>query len=200
MTFQGKKQIDQILAALGDHLKSRKTAPIDMLVCGGAALNMLELVGRTTVDIDILAFVLESESGPPALILAKPFPPFLAEAVDQVGRVFRLGNDWLNSGPTHLIQEIKLPEGLVERAKAMSYGPRLKVRLLSRYDQIHLKLFAVADKGPEKHDDDLRQLKPTPSEIKKAAQWLLTSVNKGYREMVKGYLKEIGYDDVAREL
>lgn len=194
--FQGKKQVERVLAALADQLQVRKSPPVDMLICGGAALQLLELLGRTTLDIDILAFVLDSKT----LQSAKPFPTYLAEAVAKVGRDFGMDDDWLNSGPTHLSQEIKLPKGLLKRAPVASYGSCLTVRAISRYDQIHLKLFAVAAKGPEKHDDDLRHLEPTKEELFQAAQWLLASVNEWYREDVKRYLKEIGHDDVAGKL
>ena len=37
--------------------------PIEILVCGGSALNVLGLVQRTTEDVDVLAYVMRNKEG-----------------------------------------------------------------------------------------------------------------------------------------
>ncbi|MBI3292481.1 MAG: hypothetical protein HYZ73_06695 [Elusimicrobia bacterium] len=197
--FTGKNQIDQALSALGDQLAAKIAPPVDMLICGGAALNLLNLVGRTTVDVDVLAFIVHEDSRKLRAKTAKPFPPFLEEAVAKVARDFGLPSKWLNSGPTSAL-ELGLPDGLLERMETRSYGTALTVRLLSRYDQIHFKLYAAVDRSG-KHYDDLLALKPTPSELEAAARWSMThDVSEAYKGELQKMLTAMGHPDVARQL
>lgn len=69
--FHNKGDVDQALRALGEQLAALKSAPFDLLVCGGSALQALGLVLRTTKDVDILA-VVSGDSA--ALGNAQPLP------------------------------------------------------------------------------------------------------------------------------
>jgi len=42
------------LAALGHKLDDRGSAPVSLLMCGGAALNISGLLTRLTADVDVL--------------------------------------------------------------------------------------------------------------------------------------------------
>jgi len=192
--LEDKKAVDRILTALGEQLAVGKSPPVDMLICGGAALNLLDLVGRSTVDIDVLAFVI---GGQPKK--AKPFPEYLEKAVAKVARDFRLPEWWLNSGPTSAL-DFGLPKGTLERAETRDYGKALKVRILSRYDQIHFKLYAAVDQGG-KHYDDLLGLKPSAEELEAAANWSMThDASEGFKFNLKKLLKDMGHDNVAGKL
>jgi hypothetical protein len=61
-----------------------------------------------------------------------------------VARDFSLPAEWLNSGPTGLL-EFGLPDGFADRLQRRDYGEGLVVYLASRYDQIHFKLYAAVD-------------------------------------------------------
>jgi hypothetical protein len=75
---------------------------------------------------------------------ARPLPPNLEVAGARVARDFSLPADWLNPGPTDLL-EFGLPEGFIDRLERRNYGDALTVYLASRYDQIHFKLYALVD-------------------------------------------------------
>ena len=75
------------------------------------------------------------------------------------------------------------------------------MHFLSRYDQIHFKLYAAVDQGAGKHFDDLLALNPTEEEVEQAARWSMThDVSEGYRKVLKDLLKHIGYSDVSERL
>jgi hypothetical protein len=57
---------------------------------------------------------------------------------------------------------------------AREYGS-LRLLLADRYDQVHFKLYATVDQGPEsKHAQDLLLLNPDPELLMAAAQWCQT--------------------------
>ena len=62
------------------------------------------------------------------------------------------------------------PAGFVDRLERRRYGDVLAVHFASRLDQIHFKLYALVDQGSGKHEQDLRALRPTASELLQAAQ------------------------------
>jgi len=81
--FHNKEDVDQALGALGEQLAAIKSAPWDILVCGGSALQALSLVLRTTKDVDVLALV-SGDAG--TLETAKPLPEPLVQAAKKVAR------------------------------------------------------------------------------------------------------------------
>jgi hypothetical protein len=197
--FQDDKEIEKILSALGELLDARGIAIPELVVCGGSALNVLGLVSRTTKDVDVVAFA-ENRAGSYYLRSADPFPAGLEDAVMKVARDFNLPEAWMNSGPTSAV-DLGLPEGLMERVETKRYGKNLIIHFLSRYDQIHFKLYAAVDQGPGKHLSDLGALKPAAEELLDAAQWSVThDVSEGYRQSVKELLRYLGHDDVSEKL
>lgn len=193
------QQIDRVLSALGEQIVALGPAYFDLVICGGSALNALGLVHRTTKDVDVLAFLNESEKEKPRLQTARPFPRILTQAAVKVSRDFNLPEDWLNSGPTSAL-EFGLPEGLLSRVETRRYGASLTVRFLSRYDQIHFKLYAAVDQRSGKHYEDLLALKPTASELVAAARWSMThDVSEPYKEQLKKTLIDLGHSDVAHQ-
>lgn len=117
-------------------------------------------------------------------------------ALGIVARDFSLPADWLNPGPTDLL-DFGLPEGFIGRLERRDYGQALTVYFASRYDQIHFKLYALVDQGPGKHEDDLRALSPTDEEFAAAARWSrLHDPSEGYAQVLGEVLAHMGVKDV----
>jgi hypothetical protein len=180
---------DDLLGALGDQLAARGER-YTLAVVGGSALLALGLISRATRDVDVLAIVEDHK-----LVSAQPLPPALLDAANTIARDFDLSEDWLNPGPTSLL-ELGLPEGFDRRAQHRDYGPGLEVLFASRVDQIHLKLYATVDQGPGKHLNDLQALAPTEQELIDAAHWSQThDPSDGYRNVLARVLAHFGVDD-----
>jgi len=91
--FQDQKDVEIILSALGQQLEGLLEKPIELLVCGGSALNILGLVRRATKDVDILAYIERNEKGEAFLIKAASLTPELVMAAKKVARDFNLPDD-----------------------------------------------------------------------------------------------------------
>lgn len=199
--FEDKRGIEAALSALAEQLAAAGIRRLEMVVCGGAALNVLGYIKRTTVDVDIMAFVDEGKNG---LIILNKTPPYEAEFVKAALRVqndFNLPEHWINTGPSAVI-DLGLPNGLMDRAESIKYGNNLIVHFLSRYDQIHFKLYAAADSSRGSvHYQDLLDLKPTAKEIESAAKWCITQdVSEEFRQILKDLLRQLGHKDAADKL
>jgi hypothetical protein len=178
----------ELLEALGEQLAARGES-YTLAVVGGSALIALGLISRATRDLDVLALVEGGE-----LVSAEPLPPGLLDAARTVARDFGLGEDWLNAGPTSLL-DLGLPEGFHERAERRRYGPGLQILFASRVDQIHLKLYATVDQGAGKHLSDLEALAPTRQELLLAAAWSRThDPSGGYEDVLREVLEHLGVD------
>ena len=198
--FQNQKDVENILSALGEQLESLLDNPVELLVCGGSALNVLGLVRRATKDVDILAYIERNEKGETFLIKADSLTPELVLAAKKVARDFNLPDDWLNTGPASAV-DLGLPNGFMDRVTTKVFGNKLAVHFLSHYDQIHFKLYAAVDQGAGKHFDDLLALKPTSEEIEQAARWSVThDVSEGFKGSLKILLSHMGFNDVAERL
>ncbi|HEY2632961.1 MAG TPA: DUF6036 family nucleotidyltransferase [Solirubrobacteraceae bacterium] len=177
---------DSLLAALGEQLALREEC-YTLVVVGGSALLTLELVVRTTRDVDVLAILDGGE-----LVSAEPLPHSLLEAGRIVARDFGLAIDWLNAGPASLL-DLGLLEGFLQRTQRHSYGEALTVLFASRIDQIHFKLYAAVNQGAGRHFADLQALKPTEPELLQAARWSRThDPSEGYRSVLLELLTHLG--------
>jgi len=195
-----REEIQSILSALGEQLEGLAPELIEILVCGGSALNLLGFIRRATKDVDVIAYVHRNKEGKVLLIKAEPLGPELKEASRRVARDFNLPENWLNTGPASAV-DFGLPEGLMERVVTRSFGKKLVIHFLGRYDQIHFKLYAAADQGAGKHLDDLLALQPTVEELEKAARWSMThDVSEGYKQSLQKLLIHLGYEDVAQRI
>jgi hypothetical protein len=184
------KEFQEALSALGQVLESRNSA-CEIVAVGGGALSLLGLISRPTRDIDIVALVRGK-----SLVSAAPLPDDLVRARDDVARALGLPTDWLNAGPTQLL-DFGLPDGFEERLTMQRYGG-LTLHLAGRLDQIFFKFYAAIDRGPRsKHVADLRLLHPTPDELLAAARWSRRhDPSPGFLEMSRQALK---YFDVEEE-
>lgn len=189
ISIDSTQAADDLLGALGEQLTAQREC-FTIAVVDGSALLALGLISRTTRDVDVLAIVDGEE-----LISAQPLPAALVGAAQTVARDFGLSEDWLNPGPTSLL-DLGLPEGFFERAQHRHYGSGLEVLFASRVDQIHLKLYATVDQGAGKHLNDLRTLAPTERELLDAASWSQThDPSDGYRSVLARVLNHFGIDD-----
>lgn len=178
--------LEQALQTLGEILTARGERH-DLAVVGGGALLILGLIERPTRDLDVVARINAQRWS-----RAQPFPPGLAEAVRDVAGALDLPDDWLNPGPTDLL-DLGLPEGFAGRTVVRRYEA-LTVRFAARRDQIAFKLYAAVDQGPDsKHFADLKKLSPTPDELLVAAHWTRThDPSDGFRTMLHQALRAIG--------
>lgn len=190
------QHLDLLMGALGEQLTRLRVEPLALVVCGGAALGALGLVLRTTRDVDVLALVVEG-----AIVRADPFPEALAAAASRVAADFQLPSQWLNPGPTRLVDG-GLPDGLAKRWRTRMYGASLTVHFIDRLDQIHLKLYAAVDRGPQdRHYADLLALHPTREEIQMAARWAMQhDVSEPFRDSLGACIRALGHDDVIASL
>jgi hypothetical protein len=180
--------IDVLLSALGEQLAAADEHH-ELVVIGGSGLLAIGAIERATRDIDIVA--LHSAGH---LSGAKPLPEGLRAARERVARDFSLPTEWLNPGPTDLL-ELGLPKGFVERLDRRGYGEGLVVYFASRYDQIHFKLYALVDQGPGKHENDLRALSPSEDELIAAADWTRSQdPSEGYAQSLRQALTFLGVE------
>jgi len=180
--------LEEALSTLGEVLASRNQR-IEVVAIGGAALHLLGAITRPTKDIDVVALVVDG-----ALETSKPFPAALVQACADVARALDLSADWMNGGPTSLLQ-FGLPDGMLARAERRDFGGGLVVHVASRIDQIHFKLYAAVDGWPQKskHIQDLRKLAPTLDELRAAASWTFThDPSEGYRMLCRDLLEHLG--------
>jgi len=178
--------LSEQLAAVGAHF--------ELVVVGGSALVALGLVERATRDVDVLGIL--SEGG---LSSAEPVPVVLAAAAARVARDLGLPTDWLNPGPTALL-DLGLPQGFLDRTHRVEIGQGLVVLYADRYDQIHFKLYAMVDQGGGRHEEDLRSLAPTREELLAAARWTTShDPSIGFRQQLLLALGELGVDDATLE-
>ncbi len=178
-----------LLRALGEQLAAHGER-YTLAVVGGSALLALGLISRATKDVDVVAIV--NDTG---LVSAHPLPAALLDAAHRVARDFALPDDWLNPGPTSLL-DLGLPNGFMERAERRDFGPGLAVLFASRVDQISLKLYATVDQGAGKHLTDPEASAPTDQELVDAARWSLThDPSDGYRSVLVSVLAHFGVDD-----
>lgn len=144
---------------------------------------------RATRDLDVLAL----RRG--ELLRPDPLPEALLEAVDRVALDFGLPRDWLNTGPSSLL-DLGVPNGFESRLERRDYGSFLTIWLASRLDQIHFKLYALTDQGPGKHEQDLRALDPSHDELLQAARWAIThDPSPGFRNELLEALAFLGVED-----
>lgn len=169
-----RARLDEVLGAVGELLQARGES-IGIVVVGGASLNLLGLVSRTTSDVDVIATTERNEASgaiqlhPPP----HPLPTALQEAILTVARDFGLPRDWMN---TEIAAQWRqgLPPWLSDDLAWRNYAG-LHVGLAGRRSLVALKLFAAVDQGPTSvHYQDLRALNPTPQELEEAADWVRT--------------------------
>src|SRR5579872_887189 len=167
MTQFNSPSLNTALTTLGSILQDRNSH-FEIVAIGGGGLLLLGMITRPTKDVDVVALIDKGN-----FVSAKHLPKPLLKAIAEVGIALRLGKNWINTGPSDLFT-MGLPEGFSDRMSTRHYGG-LTLHLAGRFDQICFKLYAAVDQGPaSKHFADLKALKPTQAELKKAANWCKT--------------------------
>lgn len=193
--FIDKERAELLFSQLGEALQEGGSDPIDILVCGGMALIMQDLVVRPTTDIDGIGCVVDEEG---SLVLRSPdMQHAFRQARERVAAANELGNRWINFQSRTLIDN-GLPEGILERALKSQYGPKLRIRLCSRVDIVALKMWAALDPKRDVDLKDLLSLKVKRDEAEFGARYCLG--NQAEKNQVAKVLEAIGHDEMAREL
>ena len=200
--FSGRDGIEEALKRLNAKMVYAGLKPVELVSCGGASLNLLGWVSRSTSDVDIICLARVDASGKlrlrPDMDVSAEFIGLVAE----VGRELGIREEWLNFGPAPLVK-FGLPAGLAGRLKRRSFGRCLTLHLLSRLDQIHLKIYAATDPKTrmETHLGDLLDLAPTRSEAQAAVRWLLNrKTSAAFRHRLRQVLDRIGHEGLAKKL
>ncbi|MCK5863230.1 MAG: hypothetical protein KAH38_12145 [Candidatus Hydrogenedentes bacterium] len=193
------RQLDAVFKLLNGRLERNGAHPVEIVVCGGAALIVTGLLSRTTMDVDIVAMFDDSVE----LVAPVPLPDSLLRAAREVAEVMQLPENWLNNGPSRGeggLFQMGLPNGFQDRLHAHKYGEYLVVYFIDRIDQIHFKLYASVDRGGY-HISDLKALCPSTGELIQAARWTVThDVSSEFLMLLKQLLETLGYKDVAAEI
>ena len=186
------KILKESLSLLENQIKKIDGDPLELVVCGGSALIVTNLVSRTTKDIDILAM----KNGENPLTNPHPLPDFLIDAAEIVSKILNLPDDWINTEPADLFR-MGLPENFESRLITKKIGPFLTIHYISRLDQIHFKLYASVDRQGY-HIEDLLALNPTENELIMAAKWTFThDVSIAFASLTKEMLTQLGFENAA---
>jgi hypothetical protein len=163
----------------------------ELVVVGGAAMALQGFKDQTT-DIDVLR--------------PEVLPAAIINGMANIGKIRRLGSEWLNSNVGNMLMKTKgsmeLPEYFNEVSRVIEVGKNLKISLIGRQALISLKLYA-ATPSYSKHTADINQLGPDITEIIEAVRFVLsldgTDVRKDDLRVV---LKDLGFklDDIYEKI
>ncbi|HWT94345.1 MAG TPA: DUF6036 family nucleotidyltransferase [Solirubrobacteraceae bacterium] len=193
MVYVNAQRLEAALNALGEQL-ALVGASAHLVVIGGSGLLAIGAVTRSTQDVDVVALAHHGR-----LVSAEPLPMPVVEAAALVARDLDLDPTWLNPGPTSLL-DLGLPDGFADRLGSRDYGRALRVSFASRLDQIHLKLYAAADRRAPRDFADLRQLAPTADELRAGARWARTHNMPGpFDDALADALAKFGVQDDGRD-
>ena len=196
----GYEKIEEALKLLDGRLTLNQSDHFSLVVCGGAALNAMRLIQRTTKDVDIVALMDSNNQ----LVDPAPLPEELLIAAKEVADTLNLPQDWLNNGPSSGeggLFRLGLPDGFKDRLVRNYQGEKLMVYFVSRLDQIHFKLYAAIDQLGSYHASDLKQLSPSDDELLQAVRWATThDPSEGFQIAIKLFLQEFGYERLADKI
>jgi len=163
--------LERLLQRLGALLEAEKRAAA-IVVVGGAALSLLGVVHRRTVDIDVIATGRVASGQPPKdLVVPAGVPEELGSSVARLTRDLGLPPGWMNTTVT-TAGRLSLPSGFAERVMWRRYSG-LWLGTAGRQDLIALKLHAAVDTDVRsRHFSDLLALNPSGEELATAAEWV----------------------------
>lgn len=137
------------------HLKD-EGLEFEAVIIGGAALNVMAIIKRETMDVDCLDPAISKEIIASANRFRSNHPEFL------------LQENWLNNGPDSLIRD--LDDGWRMRVVSIFKGEAISLKTLGRIDLLKTKLFAYCDR--ETDFQDCIALSPTKEELESCFQWV----------------------------
>ncbi|MEE8350135.1 MAG: DUF6036 family nucleotidyltransferase [Acidobacteriota bacterium] len=165
------ERIEELLTAVGELLQAAGHR-CSIVVVGGASLNLLGLLERTTKDIDVAARV-EVKEGRRIFVHPDPLPEPLQKAITTVARDFSIPTEWMNTQVATQWTDA-LPTFLFEEIQWQQYGS-LEVGVVGRTTLLVLKLHAAVDRDTDSvHYQDLIELAPTDSELVEARSIVAT--------------------------
>jgi hypothetical protein len=148
-----------------------------LYICGGAALQLLGIIARDTIDVDVIADQLE-----------KP----LIDASLKVAKKLRIADDWLNNKVNPIASRLS-PDWKEHCIEALKLS-HLTIYSLCRQDLINAKLHAATDRRAG-DISDLVDLKPTLAELAAARKHVLKqNDSETYSVFVDGVINLIKKD------
>ena len=158
-----ENEIVDNLKLLADWLRVKYPGEhFELIVAGGAAMILEGFEGQTT-DIDLLS--------------PKVLPDSIKRGIAHVGRVKKLGTEWLNTSLANMLttsaRSVRLPKYFSEISRTLKVGDNLKIGLISRQALISLKLYATTP-SYRKHTEDLSNLRPIKREITEALRFVMS--------------------------
>ncbi len=169
-TLTGQR-IEELLTAVGELLGAEGHS-CSIVVVGGASLNLLGLLERTTKDVDVVARA-EEKGGRKIFVQPDPLPEPLEKAIATVARDFGLPTDWINTRVSTQWPK-DLPKFLFEEIEWRQFGS-LEAGIVGRRTLIALKLHAAVDRDADSvHYQDHIALAPTDTELEKTRILVLT--------------------------
>lgn len=168
--FGRKEEIEAALSELGRQMALRDANHLTVLCCGAAALCVVDVLSRSTLDVDAVGAVSLGDQ----LVPIEAFSTDIATAITATAQKLGLNGDWFNLEASAILDR-GLPESAVARSAnhARVFGPCLTVRFMDRLDLIALKMFAALDpaKG-RRHVEDLVAINPSREEIRHGLRWM----------------------------
>ena len=173
------EKFKQALQLLNGRLVIAGAPRFNLVVCGGSALIATGLLDRVTKDVDVVALM--GEEGD--LLDPAPLPQALVLAAHEVA------------------VDLGLPQGFDSRLAWQVFGEKLSVGFISRYDQIHFKLYAAVDQSGSYHAEDLRELQPSDEELLDAARWARThDPSEGFIFGLQWFFKEFNREHLVDKI
>jgi hypothetical protein len=120
---------------------------------GGTALVVLDIIQRSTIDVDLLE---------------RDIPEGIAEAARNFATLHGLSENWFNAGPVDIIRS--LPHNWRADLEPLFTGDSLILKTLSRINLIRTKFWAMCDRMRD--IDDLVAMNPSLEEIEMSVQWV----------------------------
>jgi len=198
--IESAENINEILSRLNQKMVYAELDPLHLVVCGGAALVAIGLVARGTQDVDIVA-LLRATRANLEILENKSLPTEVERLVAEIGLELGIRKDWLNFDASPLI-DFGFPPEMTKRLIKKPYGLCLTVYFISRFDQVHFKMFAAMDpKDGTRHLGDLLDLKPRENEVTAAVAWLLgRKTSPEFKSGLFQVLERIGYERIAKQI
>ncbi len=173
-----RKSVDikKALSLLDKELVMKKFN-VELIICGGAALILMGIVSRETVDVDVIT---------------KLIPDAVLEAAKVVAKKLKYPEDWLNNKASPILD--RLPVNWEDHLITVFTGKAVTIKSISRQDLISAKLHAAVDRKAADYDDIL-DLNPTVLELDRARDYCLRlAQHETYEIWVNGYVKLLKKD------
>lgn len=127
---------------------------LDVVVIGGAALNLLAVTERVTQDVDI--------------IYPNELPQKLLSLVKDFANQESLPENWLNAGPAELLQH--LPKDWKQRKRTLFQGKAIHLSTLGPKELLFAKCWAYIDR--ERDLEDIIAMRPLKDDLLEVAEWI----------------------------